>query len=124
MDFYVFRHGLAEESGPDWPDDEKRPLTAEGKQKTREVAAGLKVLSVMPDAIYTSPLVRARQTAEIVAKELGLLPRVRETANLAPGASAEALFAEVREMSPSADAILVIGHEPDLGYLVSRLATG
>jgi phosphohistidine phosphatase len=124
MDFYVLRHGAAEDRGPLWPDDETRPLTADGRAKTREVAAGLKQLGVAPGAIYTSPLVRARQTAEIVARELGLAERLRETAHLAPGGTADGLLGAIAAETPGAASVLVVGHEPDLGLLVSRLLTG
>jgi phosphohistidine phosphatase len=124
MDFYILRHGVAEERGADWPDDRKRPLTADGKVKTREVAAGLRALGVAPDAIFTSPLLRARQTAEIVAKELGLVSRLRETQHLEPGGAPVALFQAIREAAPAADAVMVVGHEPDLGLLASRLVAG
>jgi phosphohistidine phosphatase len=124
MDFYIVRHGVAEERGPDWPDDRRRPLTADGKTRTREVAAALRALAICPDAIFTSPLVRARQTAEIIARELGLGRRVRELSQLEPGTTAAALFEAIREAAPSADSVMVVGHEPDLGLLASRLVAG
>lgn len=124
MDFYIVRHGPAEERGEAWPDDRKRPLTSDGKDKTSEAARGLRALGVSPDMIFTSPLVRARQTAEIVAKELDLASRVRETDHLEPGALAYPLLVEMAEAAPLAGAVMVVGHEPDLGYLVSRLLTG
>jgi phosphohistidine phosphatase len=124
MELYVLRHGVAEERGEAWPDDRRRPLTAEGKAKTREVATGLHALGVAPDAIFSSPLVRARQTAEIVALELGLVKALRETRHLEPGAAPAALFAAIREAAPNADAVMLVGHEPDLGVLVARLLGG
>jgi phosphohistidine phosphatase len=124
MDVYILRHGPAEERGPEWPDDDARPLSAEGKAKTRGVASGIKALGVAPDAIYSSPLVRARQTAEIVAKTLSLTSRLHETGHLAPGGDPDALFAAIREATPGADAVMLVGHEPDLGCLASRLLTG
>src|SRR5205823_1183325 len=92
--------------------------------KTREVALGLRALSVTPDAIFTSPLTRARQTAEILVKELGIIGRLRETKHLEPGASPAALFAAIHEAAPAADSVMVVGHEPDLGSLASRLVAG
>ena len=124
MDFYILRHGVADDRGEAWPDDRKRPLTSEGRSKTREVAAGLHALGVAPDVIFTSPYVRARQTAEIVARELGALGKLRETRHLEPGGSPAALFQAIREVAPSADAVMVVGHEPDLGALTSRLIAG
>lgn len=124
MDVYILRHGPAEEPGPEWPDDHARPLSEEGKLKTRGAACGIKALGVVPDAIYTSPLVRAKQTAEIAAKVLGVTSRLHETPHLAPGGEPDALFAAIREHTPGADAVMLVGHEPDLGCLASRLLTG
>jgi phosphohistidine phosphatase len=124
MDLYIMRHGAAEERGAQWPDDAQRPLTEDGRRKAREVAQGLAAEGVALDAVFTSPLVRARETAEIVAKELGLSAKLRETKNLAPGADPEALLGELRASAPAAVGLMVVGHEPDLGMLVSRLLTG
>lgn len=124
MDFYIFRHGIAEERSEQYPDDSERPLTSDGKVKTREAASGLLALEVAPDAIFTSPYVRAKQTAEIVAAVLGASAKLRETRRLEPGESATALLAAIREAAPGAASVMVVGHEPDLGILASRLLAG
>src|SRR5438034_11639970 len=72
-EIYLIRHGLAEERGDSWPDDAKRPLTDEGISRMRKSVRGLSRLGVTLDVVLTSPLVRARQTAEIVAA--GVSPR-------------------------------------------------
>ncbi|MBM3462072.1 MAG: phosphohistidine phosphatase SixA, partial [Armatimonadetes bacterium] len=67
MDLYILRHGIAYDHGhPDYPDDDSRPLTPKGRRRTRRIARGMRDLGLRFDAILTSPLPRARQTAEIV----------------------------------------------------------
>ena len=124
MLLYILRHGTAEERGPDWPDDAMRPLTAEGKQKTRDAARGLRALEPAIGIVLTSPFTRAKQTARLLADELGIDPtRVKETMALAAGADPEAIWRAVREAGRSSG-VLLVGHEPDLGRLVSWLISG
>ena len=63
---YLVRHAIAFERGQDWPDDTKRPLTHKGAARMREVVDGLLALGVELDLVITSPLVRAKQTADLV----------------------------------------------------------
>ena len=67
FELYLIRHGVAAERGENYPDDTKRPLTNEGVQKLRKEAKALVALDITLDVILTSPLVRTRQTAELVA---------------------------------------------------------
>ena len=67
---YLVRHAIAAERGDDWPDDAKRPLTHGGAAKMRRISRGLRALDPAIDLIAASPLVRARQTAEILAEGL------------------------------------------------------
>jgi len=69
MKLYIFRHGIAEDVGPDGTDDSRR-LTREGVDKTRKAAAGIARLGAKPDVILTSPKVRAAQTADLAAEVL------------------------------------------------------
>src|SRR5690348_14219470 len=82
---YLVRHGRAAERGDEWPDDRKRPLTPQGIARFREVVRGLSALGVRIDVIFTSPLVRARQTADLLAAGLHPHPSVEITSVLAPG---------------------------------------
>src|SRR5436853_7070712 len=66
-ELYLIRHGIAEERGDRWPDDAKRPLTEDGIDRLRKEARGLARLGISIDLVLTSPLVRTKQTAEIVA---------------------------------------------------------
>ena len=67
MTLYVLRHGLAEDQPPPGGDDGARRLTARGREKVREAAAGMRALGLKFDAILASPLPRAAETAELVA---------------------------------------------------------
>lgn len=124
MELYIIRHAIAQQLGRknDFL-DEKRALTSEGRERMREAARGLRKIGVEFDLILTSPLVRAVETAEIIAHALGLSKNdVDETDNLAPGASLDELFAEIKKRG--AESIALIGHEPDLGNLISKIVLG
>jgi hypothetical protein len=95
-ELYLIRHGIAEEQGEAWPDDAKRPLTQEGAAKLRKAVRALARLGVSLDVILTSPLVRTRQTAEIVAAGFDPKPHLVTADSLAPGGSAAAVIADLR----------------------------
>ena len=125
MELYVIRHAIAQPLGQqnDFT-DEKRALTSEGRDRMREAAKGLRKLEVELDLMLTSPLVRAVETAEIVAAAFGLGKKeVEQTANLAPGASIDELFAEIKRRT-GAESIALVGHQPDLGELISAIVCG
>ena len=117
---YIVRHAVAAERGPAYPDDARRPLTPSGMEKFRKVAKGLAWLDVRVDRILTSPLVRARETADILAEFLPGPPPVIETDALAPGATYDDLRAHMEEFRRCLSVALV-GHEPDVGQLAARL---
>lgn len=121
MRLYLMRHGRAA-SRADWTAaDAERPLTDEGRARTASAAHGLAALGIAAAAAITSPYVRARETAAIVAAELGL-PLEME-AGLEPGADLAAL-ASVLAAHADAGELLVVGHEPDLSTLVGELIAG
>lgn len=117
---FLVRHGLAEERGSDWPDDRRRPLTERGVNQMHQVGRGLARLGVDLDLILTSPLVRARQTADALASACRRAPGVVEIASLAPGMPQAAVFADL-ETHARRSRLALVGHEPDLGALASRL---
>ena len=120
---YIVRHGTAVDVGEDGVNgDADRHLSKLGRVKTVEVARGLQSLGCVPDCIVSSPLVRARQTAEIMAEILapGLVIDVVD--QLAPGARTLAIVAWLQKR-PCRSALLV-GHMPDLNELGSCLLTG
>jgi phosphohistidine phosphatase len=125
MELFILRHGLAVERGTrGFANDALRPLTPKGEKQLRDTADSLRKLGLDFDAILSSPLVRARQTAEIVADELGLKKRMKLSEALAPGSDQKILIAELNGLTPLPETILLVGHEPDLSRLVSLLTTG
>jgi phosphohistidine phosphatase len=120
MELYFLRHGVAEDRSPDGSDFARR-LTAEGVEKLRAAHAGLARLKVQPNLLLTSPLVRARQTAEIVGRQLGVPITVSEV--LAPGCDAGRLLGVLRE-HPRSDRVMVVGHEPDFSEMIGALTGG
>ena len=120
LELFLIRHGLAEERGDAWPDDAKRPLTGDGMARLRKASRGLEAIGVAVDVVLTSPFVRARQTADIVAAGLSSRPPVVPVDSLAPGGSYAAIVADLERQTRKARVALV-GHEPGLGALAARL---
>ena len=121
MEIYLIRHAIAEERGEEWPDDDLRPLTEEGVQRFTEAAQGLLTFEAPPGRILTSPLVRARQTAGLLAAAMHPRAPLAVMEELAPGNPPDAVLAQVRKLSDSGPLALV-GHEPDLGHLAAHVA--
>jgi len=119
-ELYLIRHGLAEARGEAWPDDTKRPLTERGVARLRKSGRGLVNLGVSFDVIVTSPLVRARQTADALASTFDVRPPIVTAEALAPGGTWAALSAELEKHSRRS-AIALVGHEPGMGELAARL---
>ena len=120
LELYLVRHAVAAERGSEWPDDTVRPLTPDGAAKFRKCVAGLAAFGVEIDIIFTSPLVRCRQTADLLAAGLPGKPRVQVIDALAPGGGHAAVIAEVTRLARRPRMALV-GHEPDLGHLAAKL---
>lgn len=119
-EIYVVRHAIAAARGEEWPDDDQRPLTARGIARFTQAVAGLAHLGVIVDEIFTSPLVRARQTGQLLAAGLGDNPPIKMLASLAPGHPPAAVFRELSKISTQSRVALV-GHEPGLGDLAAHL---
>ena len=117
---YLIRHGVAEERGQAWPDDTKRPLSPDGIDRMHLSVRGLARLGVRLDLVLTSPLVRTRQTAEIVAAGVDGRPALMVAESLAPGGTYESLEAELKKLARRAE-IALVGHEPGIGHLAARL---
>jgi phosphohistidine phosphatase len=121
MRVYLLRHGTAEERPAGGKDDRDRALVKKGRQQCRQVAALLRRLGVKPEVVLTSPLLRARQTAEAVARGMSLSVVPVEEPRLAPGGSAtEALKAVVNRRYLQGP-ILAVGHEPLLSEMAAAL---
>ena len=102
--------------------DRSRTLTRDGKQRMRKAARGLKSLLPNITHIVTSPLTRARQTADILAQAYGEADRHVMT-EMAPGGDARVLLRWLRTL-PGDSSVALVGHEPDLGRLAGWLLTG
>jgi len=120
FELYLIRHAIAEERGEAWPDDSKRPLTGEGISRMRKAARGLERLGVVLDVVLTSPLVRARQTADIVAAVFAPRPPIVSLDSLAPGGTFQSVVADL-DKHARRTRIALVGHEPGIGELASRL---
>jgi len=115
---YLVRHAIAEERGDAWPDDAKRPLTHEGAAKMRRAVLGLREFDLNIDVVYTSPLVRAIETAELLVSGLKPTPVLRPLPALVPGGS-PAKVAEGVTFDRDAHTFALVGHEPSLGELAA-----
>ncbi len=125
MLIYLLRHGPAGERDPArYPDDDLRPLTDDGRRRTESVARGIAALGLRMDHILSSPLVRARQTADLAARHLKFAARqIVETPSLAPESPPADGLGELATLDIDASTLLV-GHEPHLSQLLSLLVAG
>jgi phosphohistidine phosphatase len=122
MILYFLRHGRADRSA--WMGmDFERPLTEDGKERMVQEAESIHQLDLGPDVILTSPLVRAYQTAEIVAERLSMHDLLVVDERLEPGFGPGDLE-EILEEYPQADEIMLVGHEPDFSETISYLIGG
>jgi phosphohistidine phosphatase len=124
MEIFLLRHGIAEERAEHRGPDEKRALTAEGRRKMRRVVIAMRAMRLSFDAIFSSQLLRALQTAEIVVDALRLKKRLQVTEYLAPGTSTRKQIAWLKSVRPVPARVLLVGHEPNLSDLTSHLLTG
>jgi phosphohistidine phosphatase len=109
---YLVRHA---EAAPGEP-DELRRLTPEGRAQARDLARRLAGEGLRVDALLTSPLLRARETAEPLSRELGVPAEADD--RVAPGASLESVQDAVRGRG---DSVLVVGHQPDCGRIAAAV---
>lgn len=123
MKCYFLRHGIAVEADAWAGSDFERPLTRDGHARMEREAKALEELSLQFDVIVTSPLLRAKQTAEIVAVRLDLREKLVEDPRLDTGFTFERLAAILRDQS-AADAILLVGHEPSMSATIGRAIGG
>lgn len=123
MKLYFLRHGLAGEPSEWRGNDFDRPLTDEGKERMTRQAATIATLDLELDAVLTSPLMRAYQTAEIVARQLKLLGKLVKDERLGPGFNTQQL-AKILAAHPKANALMLVGHEPGLSETIGDLIGG
>lgn len=121
IELYLVRHAIAAERGPKYPDDRLRPLTPAGSKKFAESVPGLIAMGVAIDIALTSPLVRARDTAMLLAAGLKAKPAIVELEALAPGGRPQAVIEAIKTHAKRHRRLALVGHEPDLGELAARL---
>ena len=115
MQLYLVRHAEAAGGEP----DELRALTPAGREQARSLGARLRESGVQPDAILTSPLLRARETGNLIGRELGVEPSADE--RLAPGATPEKL---TNAVAGRGETVVVVGHQPDCSRIAAALSGG
>jgi phosphohistidine phosphatase len=121
MNLYIIRHAIAVDEGTvGYESDSERPLTDKGRKKMRAIAKGLRNIGVEFDLILSSPYVRARETAEILAEVFKMKKNITFTESLIPLATPELLIGEINE-TYSVESIAVVGHEPHLSTLIGIL---
>ena len=124
MNLYIIRHAIAVARGtPGYDDESQRPLTDKGIRKMNKIANGLRKFDLKLDMILSSPYVRARDTARILASEFQKKDQLGFSDNLIPPGNFETLVAEIHEKY-DVDNLALVGHEPMLSQFVSWLTTG
>jgi phosphohistidine phosphatase len=122
MILYIVRHAwAADRTDPAWPTDDARPLTDEGVARFTRMIETLAKRDFAPEVIATSPLVRCRQTAEIIAKVLGGKTKVVEREELAPGSNLEGLVKWTARRAMDCQEVAWVGHAPDVNDLTAAL---
>jgi phosphohistidine phosphatase len=111
----IVRHAEAAPGDP----DELRPLTARGREDAREVGRRLREDGLAPDAVLSSPLLRARETARELAREVSAETGADD--RLAPGATADDVRAAV---AGRGETVVVVAHQPDCGRITATLTGG
>ena len=125
MKLSILRHGIAAELGDDGSQvDSERKLTREGREKLKRVASYFCEIKISFDLILSSPFARARQTAELFSQALNCEECLRFSRHLEPGSAFKNLISEINRLSKPSDSILLVGHEPFLSQLISKLLTG
>jgi len=119
IELFILRHGEAGNRMTVVEEDSERPLTMEGRAEMQKIAKSLKAVGLQTNQIYTSPLKRARETAEITAKILNI-PTLEEWDELKPDGSKTALYRKLARLEQNSRLILV-GHEPYLTSLIGEI---
>jgi phosphohistidine phosphatase len=115
MKLYFVRHGKASQNAPT---DEQRPLTEDGIESVKHIAVALKKSGCQPTIIYTSPRVRALQTATIIADEFGMKAQINDACNF--DFDAKAVVELCKEFSEN-DEVMFVGHNPSMSEVVQHV---
>ena len=121
MHIYLIRHGIAvDRDDPSCPPDTQRPLTPKGMKRSHAAALGLRALEVKPDAVLTSPWLRAVQTAEIFCEAIDYPPKKMIRTDALKGTSSPSeLLRELQSLK--AKVVLCFGHEPQLHQVIGHV---
>ena len=120
MNLYFLRHAIAIPRGTSGYKDVNRPLTKDGIRKMKEIAEGMRCLELDFDRIVSSPLLRARQTAEIAANVFNQDLEIWKS--LHPSEDPRKLISTLRKSNDQN--ILLVGHEPHFSQFISVLTSG
>jgi phosphohistidine phosphatase len=123
MDLYLLRHGKAERTAPNGGSEDERPLTGRGKSEMQEIASWIRSQGCVIDCIATSPLIRAKDTAAIIAEVYPDAKGPEQWEELAPGMEFDRLMDRIREQD-SIPSLLLLGHEPSMSACISRIISG
>jgi phosphohistidine phosphatase len=123
LELYILRHGDAGTPLDDPGKDDERPLSKEGREEMKKVAEAIHELEIKFDVIATSPLPRALQTAEAVAREYKKLNKIEEWEELKYSADTESLYSRLSKQKKGSS-ILIVGHEPHLTGLIAEIIAG
>src|ERR1035438_682928 len=125
MNLYLLRHGIAAEpEAAGFKPDSERPLPARGKDRLRTAAKAMAELGLSFNLILSSPFLRAKQTAEIIAKNFKLRKKLAFSEDLTPAGNPRLLIQQLNQFRPDPDNVLLVGHEPYLGQLIALLSAG
>ena len=125
MNIYLLRHGIAVEPGtPGISGDPARPLTTEGEEKLTRIAAAMQAMKLSFDAVLTSPYLRAKHTAELVANIIGDKKKLVLTDHLTPEGDPKKLVEQLNDLKPMPENVLLVGHEPFMSKLIGLLTCG
>jgi phosphohistidine phosphatase len=125
MNVFLLRHGIAVERGtPGFITDAARPLLPKGKKQLKKIARAMVEMDLEFDLILSSPFLRAKETAEIVAAKLKTRKQLKFSDALEPEKEPIHLIRSLQRLKPSFETILLVGHEPFLSRLISLLTTG
>jgi len=124
MKVYLLRHGNAEDHSVSGR-DEDRELTRDGIEKLERASRGWQRVVGPIDRVFSSPLIRARQTAEILHRAAGVSEPIAQAPELVPHARPlDALQTLQAELQAGAEGVACVGHEPHMGCLLGLLLTG
>lgn len=123
MILYIVRHGIAVPHGTPGVAEDDRPLTEDGIEKMRKAATGLHNLGITPDVILSSPLPRAKQTAEILREACGKKTPLLLVQALALSGGRSEVYREMR-VHKDAGSLMLVGHQPSLGEMAGEIAWG